>query len=160
MISCLLDSDVTTDDEWEKESEPEPKDASKAENGSGSESEPDDGVTSRFRLPLPLDLIQEAEKTIKSHGDDATVTVAKEPSSAPNENAIAIDSVADSVLRLFARYGLNPANLSDEQVQQYIELVVKESTQPTGTAKESNDRAGSVETLTSSDSNDDSWRFV
>lgn len=109
-----------------------------------------------------MDLIQEAEKAMGSHEDNAAVTVTKESLSTSNENDITIDSdaIADSVLSFFQVCGLNPANLSDEQVQKYIELIVKSRSQPTDTAKASNDRAGSVETLTSSDSIDDSWQYV
>lgn len=99
---------------------------------------------------------------MKLHENDATVTVAKESLSTSNENDITIDSdtIADSVLSFFQVCGLNPANLSDDQVEQYIELIVKSRLQATDTAKASNDRAGSVETLNSSDSTDDSWQYV
>ncbi|XP_055319527.1 uncharacterized protein LOC129577090 [Sitodiplosis mosellana] len=159
-----IDSAATTEDEAsECEFESGSKNRSKTDNGSESECG-DDVATSRFRLPLPQNLIDEAlswakdESSMKSQEDSstATITTAKEPSNEIKENdaAIDFDAVADSVLSFFQTCGLNPANLSDEQVQQYIEYIVK------STPKPANDRAGSVETLMSSDSNDDSWRYV
>lgn len=154
---------MTTDEDEanECEDEKEPNEMSKTENGCEAESEPDDDITSRFRLPLPLDLIEEAEKAIESHKDDTGGTITKDSLSTPNEDDILIDSdaIADSVLTLFQSYGLNPANLSDEQIQEFIKLVVKERLQPRDTSKVLNGRAGSVETQNSSDSID-SWRLV
>lgn len=159
----LLDSDATTDDDTSERESATKKQLNSNTNKNSSKSDDesesgiDDVLTSRFRLPLPQHLIDEA---LKLSTEDSPVTAsnkdtANEPLHMDNRRNKEIDSeaVADSVLSFFQSCGLNPKNLSDEQVEKYIEYIVK------ATMKPNNDRPGSVETITSSDSNQP-WQYT
>lgn len=154
----MLDSDaVTEDDASDCDMESDAKNRSKSNNESESDTESEDGLRSGFGLSMPQHLIDEARALINSSGENSqeVKTDIKEDTTKESiYTAKDSDAIADSVLSFFQSCGLNPANLSDEQVQQYIEFIVKSTSKPT------NDRAGSVETTHSSDSNDESYRYT
>lgn len=129
---------MATDDESEN---PTKFDIEQKVESDDNSSDSKDGLTSSLRCPLPK-FIDEIENQTKTWDMVIKPTVEeKNPS-----RQIWIDSIADKVLAFFNACGINVANLSDEQVTNYIKYIAE------NTSNNIKPRTGSVESTHSSSS--------
>ncbi|XP_031640643.1 uncharacterized protein LOC116352297 [Contarinia nasturtii] len=145
--SILIDSDESTDDQNSCDSESEADCAIDSELNAQSDSDGDDELVTKLRpMVIPQTLLDEAIQLANESKLDTSDNNSDQSTSGIGSDDLDASDVADAVLKFFNACGLNPANLSDSQVEQYIEyFVLKQTENP-------KPRADSVETQTSSDS--------
>lgn len=120
-----------------------------SQSGSESDSESDDDFQTKLRVPKDGEVLDRAIVEAKEM-TEARIANKTPPEDSPNPIDPRINdvnvAVMESVLDLLGKYGLNPAKLSDCQLENYIIYVIK------NIPYQKNIRSGSVESQVSSDS--------
>lgn len=100
-----------------------------SESTSADDDDEEDEVSSTLRPSQSQGFINEARELAEKAKQIATENNLSPPHLSFNENNTKIDAnkIADAVLSFFNQCELNPANLSDEQVRNYIKFFVEKS---------------------------------